>query len=290
MLKNFVSAIKFYLENTNSNYGFLPAKTEMLPCGFESVWNLPFIKPVFSMYAVRNSIIISLKTPDDIADDYRFKCELSKKGFFVPLSSVEPDFCSPQLGGAPREWESFRFENGRFFSAFTDKENGRECHTAFCIGADFEMSLRETPQNTKFVLSSEKLMPSRTYHIVFSLSKDSVSADKLCSDIIKNADALIAEQKNRYRKVAVRAPQFKCSNKELSDFMALSPMYNESLKVLDHPGALRANTKHYMPWGSDSLYRGYLIVVLICILKNNMSRMVRISSIISETAACIIEG
>lgn len=39
--------------------------------------------------------------------------------------------------------------------------------------------------------------------------------------------------------------------------MALAPMYHESLKILDHHGAIRANTKHYMAWGSDSLFRGY---------------------------------
>ena len=42
----------------------------------------------------------------------------------------------------------------------------------------------------------------------------------------------------------------------LNQFFALAPLYHESLKATDVPGAIRAQSSHYWVWGWDSMTSG----------------------------------
>lgn len=195
--KNFVSSINFYLETPDTNHGLLPKKTRLLPCGFDAEWKVRDIITEFSVYALKNSIVITLKTPENIPEGYNFKCEFSEKGFFMPLSSVPSEFCNPQLGGPERKWGKFRFEDNNFFNSFIEKEGDKECSIAFNVGFDFEMSFRETANNKKFAMKSEDLLPSRNYHMVISFDESNEAARNKCDFIIQNAQNLIDEQRAR---------------------------------------------------------------------------------------------
>lgn len=252
--KNFYKNFCFYLENSKANYGFLPAETRLMPYGFTAQWPVEGQAFTFSVAAAANSLIVTLKTPPCLPTDYQFKVELRADGFFVPNTSTPEEFCGPLLGGMPRQWQGFEFADNAFTAAYTEEDGA---HRNLCFGADYSLFYEKKERNIKYILRSEVLQPSRTYRMVLAVTEGEESARDKCALVLRTADALLAEQKQRYTRLAENLPVLECDNPALADFMAIAPMYTENLKMLDCPGAIRANTKHYKAWGSDSLYRGY---------------------------------
>ena len=48
-------------------------------------------------------------------------------------------------------------------------------------------------------------------------------------------------------------PKYELENKSIENFMSLAPLYHESLKINEYPGAVRAKTTYYWVWGWDGI-------------------------------------
>lgn len=258
MRKNFYKAFTFFLESAAANYGFLPAQTRLMPYGFWAEWKLPAHTLEFSIAAVKDSLIFTLTTPPDLPAGYRFKAELRQDGFFTPPVYAQEGFGNPLLGGLPRTWQEFQFQDQMFKGVYTEAD---DVCTAFCICADFPMAYDKKERNIKYILRSQPLQAGRTYRMVLSVDEDPARVGDISRQVLQQAGALLAAQEKRYAAVAGRAPVLQCDDTALANFFALAPMYVENLKLTDCSGALRATTKHYMAWGSDSLYRAYALAL-----------------------------
>ncbi len=252
--KNFWKPLAFYMNNGSKYCGFRPVNVQVYPCGFCADWMVESVRFGFSLVAVHNSILLTVATPENLPEGHRFAIELHKSAFFNPHTPYGRDFDSANLCGPRRQWEEPAYQDGAFRAAFSwDKAPG----AAMCMTSDIDMTLRQTARFTKYVLSTSALGAGRRYHFAFSFGGSQQEADENSAFTLGHAEQLLAQQKERYDRVASLAPRYHTGNEELDAFMALAPMYNESLKYANAPGGLRANTKHYMAWGSDSLYHGY---------------------------------
>lgn len=251
--KNFFKAFCFYIANENRRYEFQPKETRMLPYGFEAKWVLDEFEAYFSIFAVENSLVIKLDTKH-VPEGYSFGMELVQRGFFMPHTEMPAQHRHLRCGGAKRHWAPCAFENNRFTAAFTDIDGERSYETAFCLSADYPMVLNESKQNNKYCLYGPTLKAGKSYTAVMTFSWGADEAKKLCDDVLGNYSELLEKQEKRYQKVVEQAPQLVCDVEELSNFVALAPMMNESLKWSEVYGAIRANTMHYKVWLIDSLY------------------------------------
>ncbi|MBQ9965397.1 MAG: hypothetical protein IJP22_01545 [Clostridia bacterium] len=249
--KNFYKCITFFARSKKASYEFLPSKTSLTPYGFDSLWNFPEGEIDFSIKAVKNSLVITL-VPRKIEEGFRFLLELHQDSFFMPQTTPKP-YYNPQLGGAPREWKNPVFEDNLLKTSYTDTRENQSCTTAVYMGATCDLSLKKTPNNDVFSFSTPVLEKDKEYTFVIAFESSEEKASKKIADMLGNFKTYLAEIEKRYAAVVEKAPRLICDNEKLSNFVALTPLINESLKMLDVEGALRANTKHYVAWGCDSI-------------------------------------
>jgi len=64
--------------------------------------------------------------------------------------------------------------------------------------------------------------------------------------------AAFEQEESRYRQVAARLPELQFGrHMQLPEFFALQPLYLESMRIGDEPGAFRANNDYYWVWSWD---------------------------------------
>ncbi len=246
--KNFLKATGFYIETEDKNFGLELKNTQMLPLGFEGEWSADGCNFRFSFYTVNNSIIIILKTPDMLTEKCKYRFEIKKNAFFTP-QNLERDFKNPQLSGGERVWGVFRSESGVYKTSFC--ENG--CDTCIAMTSNRRSALRITKRNTKYDFYFENISPNTEYVWAVSFAPDEIKAEENCKNAAEDYKRIISERLADYKTAAQKAPAFNTGDKAVDNFMSLAPLYNESLKVRELSGVLRASTKHYFAWGSDSV-------------------------------------
>lgn len=246
--RNFLKATGFFLETESRNYELELSDTQMYPFGFFGSWNLNEYRFGFSFCVVNDSIVIILKTPESLPDEYKYHFEIRKNAFFVP-PQVEKVFSNPQLSGGDRRWSEFLENNGIYKASF--KESDADAYIAMM--SNFDAKLRVTTRNTKYDFFAESIKPNTEYVWVISLGCDEEKTEKVCRNTVQNYKEIVNEKTEIYRAVFDKTPRFDTGYEYVDNFMNLAPLYNESLKVNDVPGIIRANTKHYFAWGSDSV-------------------------------------
>lgn len=226
--KRFWKGICFYLDNTKLR----PENTEILPFGFKSTGE----SADYSVYIANEKIIINI-VPKFNANELR--TEFYDDFIFYPETHEHHDI---RYGGTPRTWSNFAEEENIIKAKYT--ENGVDNFVSFSSNSKLLYSKRKG--NGKNIISVLNAKQDEPITILISFSPEEYKTYSDCSKILE-------EQFKRYNKVAENAPVLKSNHKYLNQFFQLAPMYHESLKVNDVPGAIRAQTTHYWVWGWDSM-------------------------------------
>jgi len=126
------------------------------------------------------------------------------------------------------------------------------------IVADFPAQYEK--RGVKHILrGADPIVAGRAYafFVVFNSEVDGgengTEGAQICAQKLLRPQEAFAAQKARYERVAEAAPSLESPWPTLDAFFQLAPMYHESLKVLEIPGAFRAKTTNYWVWGWDSL-------------------------------------
>jgi len=229
--KRFWHGIRFFLNDNSKRTVLKPKKCEILPFGFKSK-SETF---EYGIYVADDRIFLVV-TPDF---DCNLDVEIDDNTLFYPETHEHKN---TGMGGGERVWEKFRIEDNCLVAKYT--ENGSETFVSF--SSNKELSFRQTPKNTKYVLTLNGLKKGEKSVVCLALSNYSFRD-------YEGYEQLIENQYARYEKVAKRMPVLKSSHPLLNQFFELAPMYHESLKTTDVKGALRAQSTCYWVWGWDTM-------------------------------------
>lgn len=228
MRQRFWGGIQLFLNDRKVR----PARCEIYPFGFTSQgedcdWGL---------WIGGDRVHISL-TPK--TENASLRLEFYDEILFTPDNSDHPDI---RLGGMPRTWQMPRLEDGMVKLSY--EEAGDVNYVTF--SSNRALSLTTRPKHGKYMISGENLPANEKTEFVLSFSTSGHTA-------YQDDGELYQSQMARYARVAEKAPVLKSKKPLLNQFFALAPMYHESLKTVDVPGAIRAQSTHYWVWGWDSM-------------------------------------
>ena len=269
-LKGLYDGLRYYLEQNEVTYKAEYCNNTIWPFGIDSEWSFESANFKHSMYAIKDSIVIKLVTPEKIPSDLRFKLEFIETFTFIPAE--QSNYVLGNMG-ATRTWDKWeydikdqliinRYSEKMIFQANRAEDDVRSYFVEFegsdkdavlqvQIGADFKVE--HAKRNAKHVLRSPELEAGKEYHFVISFTggdhKD-VDTYKKELSCIKTS---IENQMLRYRRIIGNIPKLLSPYQQLNDFISLAPLYHESLKATEHPGAIRAKTSNYWVWGWDGL-------------------------------------
>lgn len=229
--KRFWHGIRLFLNNNCKRTVIKPEKCEIMPFGFKSQSS----KYEYAVYVANDCVYFTVKSDFDCNLDV----EIDDDTVFYPETHEHKNV---GLGGGKRVWEEFRIEDNQLVSKYT--ENGADTYVAF--SSNKTLSFRQTPKNTKYILTLNDLKAEEEAVLCLSISNDKNKSFEGYGEFIK-------KQYDRYDAVASKAPILKSKHPLLNEFFELAPMYHESLKTTDVEGALRAQTTHYWVWGWDTM-------------------------------------
>lgn len=279
-LQGIHDGFRYYIDQNDITTSAEYMNNTVWPFGIDSEWNFQSAILKHSVYTINDSIIIKLTTPEKIPTGLRFKLEFNEPFSFIPADQSNFLFCEM---GAVRTWEKWEFSDadnmikGRFIekpketvqveesdirsSSIDLKDGNKEVALDVFIGADFP--LEHVKRCSKHILYSKELEGNREYYFVTSFTACSQNTENNIADnrntINKYKRELgsikqsIEKQFNRYQKIIASSPELLSPYKKLNEFISLSPLYHEALKVTEQPGAVRAKTSNYWVWGWDGL-------------------------------------
>ncbi len=206
-----------------------PERTVTFPFGFLSEGRVGM-----RVFAAEDAVFLTFT----VFERCRVELHLYEEYLFHP-ETRHPDI---RYRGGERSFTPFVMEGGRFTTSYT--EHGDT--TQIAISSTLPFTVRETTHNKKYILSTELLSAGDavTFAIGFS---DGVPTDA------SRAEDAFAAQSARYEAIAKRAPVLHSDYPMLDAFMALAPMYHESMKLHDVRGAIRAQITRYFVWGWDTM-------------------------------------
>lgn len=230
-LKRFWKGMTFYTICGCTKTVIRPSKCKILPFGFQSLSE----ECEYGIFAANDCIYITFRPlfDGDIA------IEFYDDFFFYPETRVEKDI---RYGGIERRWEKPCFGEQILSMSYT--EQGIRTNIAF--SSNGQLVFRRTTRNFKNVLFLQELSKGKAYVVAISFSNGETRT-------WEGYDTVLESQLERYKNVAEKAPVLKSSRPLLNQFFQMAPLYHESLKTVDVPGAIRAQTTHYWVWGWDSM-------------------------------------
>lgn len=229
--KRFWGGMKFYAVTPAGKIPLTPEKCQIWPFGYRSSGVLCD----YGLYTANETIYVVLQPKRDLD----FSAEFYDDYLFYPEPAPHGDI---RYRGSAREWSDFSFENNRLSVSYFSGEN----KTNILFSSNAILFYEKKARNGKHILSAPQLIKGRTYVLAIHFSNGE-------NRDFRDFDRHIASQFDRYRHVAEKAPVLKSSHEKLNQFVALAPMYHESLKTTDVIGAIRAQSTHYWVWGWDSM-------------------------------------
>lgn len=260
-LRQLWDGFRYYIEKNNQTYKPEFTNCKILPFGITADWK--FNNYVFkqSVLAVDESIIFQVTAPDTLVDSLNFKLEFYEAFGLTRGSDDDLRFINNAFN---RKWEPWVFNNslhvleGKCVSI--PKQSSGTFHsfeTNIIIGSNCNAAHILRPINTKHILKSPVMQAGKTYSFVVSFGNDKQALQQKQRHLIDSLSFYVAHQFERYKKVADNSPHLTSPYTDLNNFISLAPMYHESLKVLDVPGAIRAKTTNYWVWGWDGMTSNY---------------------------------
>jgi hypothetical protein len=258
---------RYFLEHEGVTYKAEHETVSVWPFGLEATWTFEGSVFTHGIFLANDAIIIKFKTPSVVPENLRFKIEFNESCAFIPAD--QGNFLLSKMGGT-RAWEPWSFHDNTLFGRYTEKLEKKLANDAgdirslyvdpewpeedaflnICIGADFE--IRYERKSVKHILRTDLLEPDREYFFLVSLSPER-NASEVHATAIQNIKKDLNAQLERYKKVSARSPRLESSNAMLNNFVALAPMYLESLKAYEKPGVIRGKSARYWVWGWDGL-------------------------------------
>lgn len=230
-LKRFWKGMTFYALCGHSRTVICASQCEIWPFGYRSVSD----NCEYGIYAANDLLYITFRPlfQGDIT------VEFYDDFLFFPETRLEKDI---RYGGIARSWERPDFREHSVIMSYREQE----VQTNVAMTSNAELFFRRTPRNTKNILTLTNLSVGKEYVLAISFSNGETKG-------WDGYDMAVACQYQRYREVAEKAPVLHSGRPMLDRFFQLAPMYHESLKTVDVPGAIRAQTTHYWVWGWDSM-------------------------------------
>lgn len=243
MYADFWGGIRFYIEKDKKT--FLPEmkNTKIYPFGFFGQWEINGFSAQYSQVSVHDSIVICLKPLKD--DDFDFKMQFYNSMCMQPHKQTDIRYVNRVV----REWSSWEKKGNMLCNSY--KEEGGA--TAIAIGSNAGFSLDIAKQLKRYTLKIDSVKKDSEYVFVISLDISAALAEQKYADIIENYKKYTDELCRKYDDIAKKMPKYELENKSIENFMSLAPLYHESLKINEYPGAVRAKTTYYWVWGWDGI-------------------------------------
>lgn len=255
-LRHLWDGFRYYLVKDGLNYKPVYQNSRIWPFGIESEWEFQGFRFIHKVLAVEERMVFEITSPYDMPDGFQFKFDFNVD--FALTHSDARDFRYPRKPG--RQWKPWTFsktENtltGGYYQATSKTSVTAEDYTVCCvIGADFPLDYSIDVKGHVPVLTSPVLHAGKSYRVVIGFGTDGQTARKRNAHFIRRAQESIEGQYDRYRRLVDTLPQLHSPYPELNAYFSLLPLYHESLKVTDVPGAIRAKTWRYWVWGWDGM-------------------------------------
>ncbi len=258
-LRQLWDGFRYFIEKDGRTFKPEYRNTRIWPFGIESEWSFQNIIIKQRVMAVDESIVMQLILPDSVPTGLHLKMEFYES---FGLSRGSDDDLRFSSGGSVRQWDKWAFSPepnilaGGFmtYPAWKpDSLDRKAFQTVIAIGADFPITNRIHPINTKHLLISPVLAAGRTYSIVISFGQSQSMVFEKNQKLVRGLSESIRHQFKRYQKVADNSPVLKSHYSDLNNFISLAPMYHEALKITSRPGAIRAKTSNYWVWAWDGI-------------------------------------
>jgi len=255
-LRNLWDGFRYYLVRNNLNFPPEYQNSKIWPFGLESEWTLDNQLFIHRVLAVNEAIIFQLTTPAGLPQGYQFKFDFNVAFALTNSDARDIRF----LTGPGRKWKNWQFsedENlliGGFVNTKSNQSTDVEDFTLCCtVGGDFPMTHKMDKNVNVHALLSPELEPGKTYNFIITFGDSKNDAKRKNAELIQKYQQRIASQFARYEKIRKTMPVLISPNTELNNYFSLLPMYHETLKITDYPGAIRAKTSNYWVWEWDGM-------------------------------------
>ncbi len=249
LAEDMFGGMKFYLDKNGRKWYLNLTYTEVMPYGFSSVWQ--YRENSFQLdVRVFNNCIHMAMNAIDAPDDELMLCVEFYESFGV-RTNIDGNY--RYRTRYPRKWDAWQY-NGEVLHGGYTEESAERGETHIAIGGNFQYGQRKIgfPKH----LLNFPHVANRPAVMVMAFDGSRENADVRLADTLQNADSYITAQNARYQQVMDRMPTLESKHPFLNNFFVLAPLYHESLKLKDWPGAIRARTNIYWVWGWDSMSSG----------------------------------
>ncbi|SEO96986.1 hypothetical protein [Paenibacillus sp. OV219] len=274
-LQRLWDGFRYYLEQGGVTLKPKYGRTTLWPCGVESEWKLDGdAKVTHLVFAAGEAIIFQVTTGVELPEGYKFKLE-----FYKDFGLITDDLQDLRYGdrGSRRHWRDFEFaaDSNMLLGSMRDvpreqpvkgneinlnnmdierEEDQTPSELFVAVGADFQLQYQERSIHTKYILTSQSaLVPNRSYSFVIGFAHTEGLAVETVGRLSADVGVVLEGQLKRYEQVSNTSPVLVSPYKDLNDFISLAPMYHESCKVLETPGAIKAKNTNYWVWGWDGM-------------------------------------
>jgi hypothetical protein len=260
-LRQLWDSFRYYIELDGKTYKPVYNNSRIWPFGIESEWKFQDLIFKHRVIAVDQSLVIQLIVPPGVPEGLRFKLEFYEASALINGSVNDVRY---HTGPSSRKWEPWSFDPtgnllaGSFITTpppSPDKATGPYVTTCL-IGADFPIQHTRRDVNPKHLLKSP-LLAEGNYSFVLSFGTEQHATQEKHERLTRTLKEQMARQYERYERVARNSPVLQSPYPELNAFVSLAPLYHEALKIVDHPGAIRAKTSSYWVWGWDGMTSNY---------------------------------
>ena len=236
--------LKFLLDDNGNKYMLDFFDVTLMPYGFLAKFRYEDTEFIFEERIINNSVYISVKSNSKIEKILKLSVEFYDAFSLQTHENGDYRYKSTYK----REWDSWTMENDILYISFC--EGGGYTYTA--IGANKKCEyIKRKKGYVKNILNYNISEEITTIVIAFDYDKSRVF--NKCKKTIDECSEFICEQNKRYDNVIKKAPVLKSKYEDLNNFVALAPLYMESLKVPTYEGAVKAKTEYYWVWGWDSM-------------------------------------
>jgi hypothetical protein len=226
--------------------------TALLPYALTAEWRVEGAVFTLGVYCVDASMVFRVVTPETLPQNFTLALRFYEGTQLTPAETG--DFHVSGRGTA-RAWQAWRQVEDALVGGCVDLPSDGQAATGttWRLGASTGFTWSRTAHNGCHTLKTGGLAPGRAYLFALTPDPDPEACRSRNRQLLEGFDAALASQGRRYGDAGGRSPTLDCAAPGLGRFFQLAPLYHESLKVTEAPGALRAKTTRYWVWGWDAM-------------------------------------
>ena len=231
-----------YAEKDGLRYTPDLTNVTIYPFGLSSDWNIEGKIFKLMIYAVNECVFFLF----DGDETYDFAVSFYEET--QVLTHADSDFETFDYG-LKRTWESWRQAEEGWETRVTEEGEDKKFTLKIkLLGGNISRVIK-SKVNSRYTVYTKG--DGRFIAIIFGEDTDKFLIRE--NEVKDNYRKLIEKQLNRYTNVISHIPQLYCDEGGIENFVALAPLYHESLKPLDVSGCVRAQTARYWVWGWDTM-------------------------------------